>query len=82
MLVLKLSMSMKMFTFTVNFPYFKSNFLGIIRENVCVIAEIPRICMRERNQNRLSILTGLTEISGLEKISKCDQHFSTLTADI
>ncbi len=50
---------MKMFTFTVNFPYFKSNFLGIIRENVCVIAEIPRICMRERNQNRLSILSGL-----------------------
>ncbi len=35
---------------------------------VCVFAEILRICTCERNQNRLSILSGLTDIVGVRDI--------------
>ena len=52
-------MSIKMFIFTVDFPIFSRISLEFGKMFVCVFAEIPRICTRERNQNRLSILSGL-----------------------
>ena len=37
---------------------------------VCVIVEIPGICMHKRNQNRHSILSGLMQVLGYH-LHKC-----------
>ncbi len=54
-------MSTKIFIFMVNFPVSSWISLEFGEMFVCVFAKIPRICTRKRNQNRLSILSGLTE---------------------
>ncbi len=58
----KFSMSTKIFIFIVNCPVSSWISLEFWEMFVCVFAEILRICTRERNQNRLSILSGLTGI--------------------
>ena len=55
----KFSMSSKMFIFTVDFPILRRISLEFGKMLMCVFAEIPWLCMHERNQNLLSILSDL-----------------------